>query len=595
MKTTPTAEKVQLLPLEKLHISEQNTRQPKPTEPSIKDLARSLKVEQTSPIVVRPHPKKKGHYEIAMGARRRVAAGVASLKMLKAIVREYDDDAFEEVILTDNLQREDPSPYAEALLLKRLIDRGTKTPKEIAATLGRTETWAVRRFRLATLDPALLKAWGKGDIQHFSAEMMDALAALPDEAQKTVAKDIHNWAWERLRSRKELEQHLAAITASLDGVKWLTDPRTFVKGCGPGCACDSSKKSELFDFSKGESCGRCLNPTCFLARRQKFLDIEFDRLDGGEKLRVVVKDEVTLKGTAYKQDYSLSWELKGKSSPGAEKVITYDKGKISYAWLPKKSTAKSSGGDAKTANPEERQKVKIDTLQGKRWLVVREKLFAALQTAKLTDLKAPLDSLIAIFGLPYREQSESWRVTDAGLWDYIFPGDGKFPTMKERSYHSYSSYQSHDDEDEEGMDDEDESSEATPAAPGSYNPNASFEHSEPDTTREDAIWPAVRHVLLGLIPVPKRIADVPKWEPHYRHLSKLIGFPIEIHKRKTDLEILPPKSWGKVDPHTFEPIEAAPTETKKKISSATSSAKSATGSTSKTATRAKNAAGRSSQ
>jgi len=86
MKPTDTAtETVQLIPLEKLHISKHNTRQPKPTDPEVKSLATSLKNEQKSPIIVRPHPEKKTHFEIAAGARRFIAAAPELLEALKQI------------------------------------------------------------------------------------------------------------------------------------------------------------------------------------------------------------------------------------------------------------------------------------------------------------------------------------------------------------------------------------------------------------------------------------------------------------------------------------------------------------------------------
>ena len=66
------------------------------------------------------------------------------------------------------------------------------------------------------------------------------------------------------------------------------------------------------------------------------------------------------------------------------------------------------------------------------------------------------------------------------------------------------------------------------------------------------------------MPVPMRVSDTPQWEPHYKSLAKLIKFPILTTKMEADLAILPPKSWGKVDPHTLKPIEATPPEKKKK-------------------------------
>ena len=77
-------EEVINIPRAKLHVSKLNTRQPKPRDPAVKSLAKSLaEFGQTTPLIVRPHPDKKGKFEIGAGARRSVAAGVAKLDSLK--------------------------------------------------------------------------------------------------------------------------------------------------------------------------------------------------------------------------------------------------------------------------------------------------------------------------------------------------------------------------------------------------------------------------------------------------------------------------------------------------------------------------------
>ena len=40
-------------------------------------------------------------------------------------------------------------------------------------------------------------------------------------------------------------------------------------------------------------------------------------------------------------------------------------------------------------------------------------------------------------------------------------------------------------------------------------------------------------------------------------VAAIIKFPIAERKRAADLQFLPPKSWGAVDPHTLQPVTAA--------------------------------------
>jgi ParB/RepB/Spo0J family partition protein len=520
----PTTEQVQLIPLAKLHVSEHNTRQPKTSEPSIKELAKSLKAEQKTPILVRPHPTKKGHYEIAAGARRYTAACAAELKTLKAIVREYDDATFEETILTENLQREDPDPVAEAILLRRLIDRG-QSLKEIAAALGKSDTWATRRAKLANLHPQLLEHWRKGDLTHFSAAMMEPLAALPESGQEKVAESLERYCQlKNANSRADVENYIFRHVTNCLDVPWLEDPRTFVENCGPGCTHDSSKQGKLFDAGgKKEGCGNCLNTSCFLKRQQLYIDAEYDRLCAEESLPVVAHDSVTIKGAEYKQDYDYSTTYtKTPRNKGDKKVLLYENGALTLAYAASEKSGRQSE-EKELLTPEKKQENKTKTLQGKRWIRVREKLLAALGEAPYEKLTAPIDHLIAVFGLPFRETSWPQTPVDGGLWNYIH-NPTAFPIRDISNAETY----------------------------GYMNRRPDF--TGEDGPREQALWPAVRQVLLGLIPPPHRVSDAEAFAETYREIAKLIDFPIEAEKYAADLEIPPPKSWGKVDPHTLEAI-----------------------------------------
>lgn len=516
-KTMQTTEQVQLIPLSKLHVSESNTRFPKATDPAIKELAKSLTAEQKTPILVRPHPAKKGHYEIAAGARRYTAALAAEIKSLKAIVREYDDATFEETILTENLQREDPDPYAEAILLRKMLDRGQKL-KEIAAALGKSDTWAMRRAKLASLHKDILASWHKGDLRHFSASMMEAIAALPECGQEKIAAYIEGnipWDLRRASNRGEVEEFLfSQISNSLD-VPWLEDPRTFIKNCGPGCTHDSRKQGKLFDTdSKKGSCGNCLNASCFIKRRQLYIDAEYKKLSEGESLPIIAKESVEIQGQKYDRDYSYH-DLSETPKPNAEKVLVYVNGKLLVAYKPSKPSERDDDAQPQAA-PEEKMQNKIAMHQGKRWVAVRGKLVEFLEAATLDKLTVPIDHLVAVFGLPYKVSAMHTAPVDEGLWDYIH-NPTAFP-MREK---------------------------------GNYN----IEFTGEDGAREEALWPSVKQVLLGLIPPPHRVSDAEKFETTYREVAALIGFSIDSEKYKADLEIPAPKSWGKVDPHTLEAVK----------------------------------------
>ncbi len=517
--------------LDKLAISEHNTRPtPAETDPGIKELALSLAAAgQTAAILVRPHPKKKGHYEIAAGARRSVAAKVAGLKTLRASVREMDDDTFQTCILVDNLQRENPEPKAEAELLLKL-HRGGKTATEIGAFMGKTERWINRRLKLLSCDPKILKAWSnpESNIFNYTIDMMELLGSLPAHDQIEIAE---SYRADQLRTRADLLESIRRVSPSLADAPFdLNDPAYFVKDCGPGCATDTSKQGDIFAFVDGkkkDTCARCLNGVCFNKRRALYTDTEYAKLcaEAGQKSLPVITDiSITIKGSKYNRD----WEDREYSKTKTEKPVVYvnGKGKLTLRYL--KEAAKDKGGKEKKeeVSPADKLKNRINNLQGKRWLLVREKLQNALASIKpssdLPELTADIDIIIATFGFPFKIEGSVMTPNDKRRWGQVLTGT----TDKLKCQ----------------------------ADGWSMEGNRDFGKAKVGT-RNEVIWPHVQSVLLGLIPVPKRVSDAHLFEHDYRCIAQLIGFDIEAAKIAADIEILPPKSMGNVDPHTLKPIK----------------------------------------
>lgn len=100
-----------------------------------------------TPTLVRP---VNGHYEIAAGHRRYRAAKAAGLAELPAVVRPMDDVAFLEVLVTENLQREDVHPLEEAEGYRALMKAGYDVQR-IADRVGRSVKYVYDRMKLLEL------------------------------------------------------------------------------------------------------------------------------------------------------------------------------------------------------------------------------------------------------------------------------------------------------------------------------------------------------------------------------------------------------------------------------------------------------------
>ena len=112
-------EKVIQADVKNVHVSEHNTRQPTLKEVTASGLLESILSQgQLTPALARPHPTIKNAYELAAGACRHTACTALKIR-LKLIVREMTDSELLDAILTENLQRTDPDPEAEADLIAR--------------------------------------------------------------------------------------------------------------------------------------------------------------------------------------------------------------------------------------------------------------------------------------------------------------------------------------------------------------------------------------------------------------------------------------------------------------------------------------------
>jgi len=243
--------------LDKVHVSKLNTRQPKPSDPDVKELAESLQANgQTTPAIVRPFAGKKGHYEIAAGARRKVSCGVAKLETLDCIIRDLPDKEFEELIIIENFQRKTPDAKAEARNLARLVEKEGKTPDigGLASRLGKSPSWVARRLKLLKVLSPLRKQWEEGSLDHFNVEMMEPVGSLDQSLQEEIAKKLANgtcWTFQECTSRSDLENIIKEdYSCRLDDAPFPLDDPEFQGACGAGGCSSNSEASPLLSTSR---------------------------------------------------------------------------------------------------------------------------------------------------------------------------------------------------------------------------------------------------------------------------------------------------------------------------------------------------------
>ncbi len=427
------AEKVIELDPKKVHVSKLNTRQP--TAKQVEELTKSLLATgQISPAIVRPHPTKgAGHYELVAGARRRAAAAAAKLQLL-AIVRDIPDEEFEDMILTDNLQREDPDPMQEALLIERRIAAGAE-PSEIAARYGKSETWLKRRMKLVGLTENARAAWAPGlAFSHFTVEMMEFIGTLPAAQQDEIADDPY--ACRDVGTLDELLQDLRHRAPDLEAcTDWLHDPATFIVGCGPGCATDTC--ASLFP-DPDHPHGQCLNTECFEKRKGIFCDLRMENLLAGAAIGsfVLFRSEGHNTQHAFKEQtlkVLSSWDFKQRytlaKKAGPDTIAGID---LADPTTPVKVALKAKARTKDGAPAPGQNESREDKLMGKRLALLNAKLEKHIRSAPL-PASPPILNIVHAFGLNYsrREvwsassQAEVWEslaaVDEEAVWSAVTP------------------------------------------------------------------------------------------------------------------------------------------------------------------------------
>jgi len=173
------------LPIDKLHESPFNRRR---AWGNLDELAASIqKVGLLEELLARPHPSRKGEFELVFGHRRLRAAKLAGVAAVPSKVRPMSDDAVLDAQIIENLQREDVHPLDEAETYEQHI-AGGKTATEIAARVGKHPSYVHQRLRLLTLCEDVRAAYAADRI---STAVAILIARLPSHtAQIEALEDV---------------------------------------------------------------------------------------------------------------------------------------------------------------------------------------------------------------------------------------------------------------------------------------------------------------------------------------------------------------------------------------------------------------------
>lgn len=148
----PAADELRRLRVDRIDPNPRNPRE-NFEEEQIRELAESIDAKGLlQPVLVRPQGER---YELVHGERRLRAVESLGRDRIKAEVRDLDDGEALEVAITENLQREDMNPLAEARGYRELIDEFDLTQAEAADRLGVSQSKIANQLRLLDLPEVL--------------------------------------------------------------------------------------------------------------------------------------------------------------------------------------------------------------------------------------------------------------------------------------------------------------------------------------------------------------------------------------------------------------------------------------------------------
>ncbi len=195
-------------------------------EDALQELAASIKAHGVmQPAVVRP--MDDGFYELIVGERRWRASQLAGLESMPCVIRAVDDQLSSEMMLVENIQREDLNPIEEAQAYARLKDEFGLTQEEMAQRVGKSRPAVANSLRLLQLPVKVqgLLAEDKLSVGHGKvllglAEDEEQLAlALQIIKQGLTVREAEKLALKLLKEVKEEQQEIKERDYELEAVE----------------------------------------------------------------------------------------------------------------------------------------------------------------------------------------------------------------------------------------------------------------------------------------------------------------------------------------------------------------------------------------
>ncbi|HEX2957576.1 MAG TPA: ParB/RepB/Spo0J family partition protein [Chitinispirillaceae bacterium] len=501
-----------MLPVDKIVPSPANKRKGRLIK--IEELAESIKSHGLihEPLV-RP---VDDHFEIVSGERRWRACSLIGETIL-CKVREMSDSEAHELTFAENHNREDLEPIEEAEFIQVMIQDG-KSIEDIAERFGKSVQYIARRSKLINLAPIVIEECST----KLSAAQLEMLARFDHHIQESFCYQYREEIYCGI-TFNELKDCLDSYLMKLSSVPWKLNDETLYPDVGSCTNCQkrTSRQTSLFDQieEKGKIVDQCIDKKCWTKKYQLF--VEQKKTD----LKAKNPDLITIDASGYNDAVFDNEDKEGavkaydvveckKSDPGAKQALIIDgRGAGTIKYVKPVRSANSLQSSPKTLE---------DRYEG----LTRKRLFQVLNAIVST-----LRSEIETPNLITRLDDES-AMSAAIIW-----GCRRFENLNidaADDFHLMNSWKNYDTYTKQNRSKDFYIDLMRCVIPGWVEILSSF--ADPKT-------------YSGIAPSSKQGRTEEGKETAAR-ICKFLKIDFEELVRKAEMEIKPPKSWGKLTDST---------------------------------------------
>jgi len=404
---------------------------------ALEELAASIASEGIHvPLLVRVFEGEK-RYELIAGERRLRASKIAGKTEVPCVCRQYTDEEARAARIIENLLREDLKPLEEAEAYQQMFaaagaENRPLTPADLAAKLGKKESYVRLRLRLLSADTAVQDALRKEQITEGHAlEMARLDKSLQKELLKFCLFDRWNNRRDGLVSINELRKFIAQnVMLVLASAPFDTNDAKLIPNAGACTDCKKRTGNDRMLFPDVKQKDICTLPSCYHAKVNRAIDVTLEELKASntEAVRIsseygrsnsTPKDvltpnqyEVVKKGTVC-EDTKVGVYIDGQQQGQKVKVCTNTKCSLHFSYNVQSG---SSSQDTK----EKRAKARKEA-------AVRSRVFAAIYKASET-VSIEDDDYIAVAQHSISRADHNGLMKLAKLLDWpkeLFAWDGK--------------------------------------------------------------------------------------------------------------------------------------------------------------------------